>query len=59
VAMSKENVDAVRQLIDGWNRGDVDAWLQPVHPDGEWSSAILRQVEGAEAASYQGEPRCR
>jgi ketosteroid isomerase-like protein len=52
--MSRENLEIVRQLIDAWNRGDVDGWLELVHPDGEWSSAILRQVEGDEAASFRG-----
>jgi hypothetical protein len=30
--MSIENVDAVRRCLDGWNRGDVDAWLESAHP---------------------------
>jgi ketosteroid isomerase-like protein len=46
--MSKENVDTVRRNVDGWNRGDVDAWLETFHPEIEWSSAIARQVEGDE-----------
>ena len=57
--MSEENVEIVRRLIDAWNRGDVDAWLELIHPDGEWSSAILRQVEGDEAASYRGRVELR
>ena len=52
--MSEENVDAVRALFDAWNRGDVEAWLKPAHPDVEWSSAIIRQVEGSDSASYRG-----
>jgi ketosteroid isomerase-like protein len=31
-----------------WNRGDVDAWLEFIQPEIEWSSAIARRVEGAE-----------
>jgi ketosteroid isomerase-like protein len=52
--MSQENVQAVRQIIDRWNAGDVDGWLEPAHPDIEWSSAVLRQVEGAGASVYRG-----
>lgn len=57
--MSQENVEAVRQLIDAWNRGDVEGWLKSVHPDGEWSSAILRQVEGSDAATVRGHEELR
>jgi ketosteroid isomerase-like protein len=46
--MSTENVDAVRRSFDGWNRGDVDAWLESAHPDIEWSSEIARRIEGTE-----------
>jgi ketosteroid isomerase-like protein len=46
--MSRETVEAVRRSLDGWNRGDVDAWLQSTHPEIEWFSAIAARVEGAE-----------
>ncbi len=46
--MSQENVDAVRTMLDGWNRGDVDAWLASAHPEIEWSSEIARRMQGAE-----------
>jgi ketosteroid isomerase-like protein len=46
--MSRENVETVLRLMDAWNRGDRDGWLAPAHPDVEWSSAILREVEGSE-----------
>lgn len=47
--MSKDGVETVRRSLDGWNRGDVDAWLQTPHPDIEFVSAITRQVEGDQA----------
>ena len=56
--MAQENVDAVRSAFDGWNRGDVDAWLKPCHPEVEWSSAIKRDVEGA-GTVYRGEAGLR
>ncbi len=46
--MSRENVEAVRAMFAAWNRGDREGLLAPTHPEVEWSSAILRQVEGAE-----------
>ena len=49
--MSQANVDAVRANFEAWNRGDREAWLAAAHPDVEWSSAILREVEGKEAVS--------
>ncbi len=49
--MSAENVDAVRRCLDGWNRGDVDAWLESAHPDVEFYSEIARRMQGAETVS--------
>jgi ketosteroid isomerase-like protein len=46
--MSRDNVDAARRSFDGWNRGDVDAWLESAHPDVEFFSEIARRIEGAE-----------
>jgi ketosteroid isomerase-like protein len=56
--MSRENVDAARRSLDGWNRGDVDAWLEPAHPDIEFFSEIARRIEGAEAV-FQGPAELR
>ena len=52
--MSRKNIEIVEELLDAWNSGDVDRWLRTAHPDCEWSSGILRQVEGAEAATFRG-----
>ena len=46
--MSQENVEVARRALDGWNRGDIDAWMESAHADVEWSSAVARQVEGAQ-----------
>ena len=51
--MSEELVDKVRRSMDAWNRGDVDAWLEPAHPEIEWVSEIARRMEGAERV-YRG-----
>ena len=48
--MSQENVEVVRRAMDGWNRGDIDAWMESAHPDVEWFSAVARRVEGAQTA---------
>ena len=47
--MSQENVEMVRRLDRCLNGGNREAWLALSHPDVEWSSAILRQVEGGDA----------
>jgi ketosteroid isomerase-like protein len=51
--MSSQNVETVRRSFEGWNRGDVDAWLEGAHPEIEWSSAVVRRVEGADTV-YRG-----
>jgi ketosteroid isomerase-like protein len=56
--MSQENVEIVRRSLDGWNRGDVEAWLQSAHPEIEWSSEIVRRVEGSETV-YRGPAEMR
>ena len=52
--MSQENVEIVEGWARAWNRGDRDGWLAPTHSGVEWSSAIQRQVEGAEGI-YKGQ----
>jgi ketosteroid isomerase-like protein len=34
--VSDENVQAVRRLVDAFNSGDVDGWVQGLHPDVIW-----------------------
>ena len=48
--MSQENVEIVRRSMEGWNRGDFDAWGASAHQEIEFSSAIMRQAEGDERA---------
>jgi ketosteroid isomerase-like protein len=51
--MSEELVEKVRRSFDAWNRGDVDGWLEAAHPEVEWTSEIVRRMEGADAV-YRG-----
>lgn len=51
--MPSQNVESVHSSFAGWNRGDVDAWLEAAHPEIEWTSEIARRVEGAETV-YRG-----
>lgn len=44
--------------MEAWNRGDVDGWLEPVHPEIEWTSAIAAQMQGAETV-YRGTEEAR
>lgn len=34
--MSQENVDLFLKTIDAWNRDDVEAYVEAVHPEGEF-----------------------
>lgn len=56
--MSKENVDAARRHIDAWNRGDVDAFLESFHSEGEYISEVVGQMEGADNV-YRGRAAIR
>jgi ketosteroid isomerase-like protein len=63
-AMSNENVETVRRMVDGWNRGDFDAWTRFGYewfnrekeppptwlPDGEFINAR----EDPDHATYRG-----
>jgi ketosteroid isomerase-like protein len=52
--MSQENVDAAQRHIDAWNRGDVDAWVEMFHPEGEYISEAIGRMQGADAAVFRG-----
>ena len=39
--MSKQNVEIVRGSLEGWNRGDIDAWLGSPHSDIEFRTSGL------------------
>jgi ketosteroid isomerase-like protein len=56
--VSRENVEAVRRSLNAWNRGEVDAWMEPCHPEIEWFSAIAGRVEGTETV-YRGPAEMR
>jgi ketosteroid isomerase-like protein len=49
----KEMVEVVRGSIDAWNRDDRDGWMAASHPEIEWSSGIVRAMEG-QASAYKG-----
>jgi ketosteroid isomerase-like protein len=51
--MSREDVRVAERAVQLWNQGDREAFLRTFHPDGKWSSAIKRQVEGGEGL-YSG-----
>jgi ketosteroid isomerase-like protein len=55
--MSAEHVEAIRQSLDAWNRGDREAWLVGAHPDIEWVSEIVQRVEGTQV--YRGHEEMR
>ena len=51
--MSAQDVEVAEAALRLWNQGDRAGFLATFHSDGEWSSAIKRQVEGGEGL-YRG-----
>jgi ketosteroid isomerase-like protein len=51
IPISKQNVEIVERAIDAFNRRDLDAALQDLHPEAEldWSRS-----QGVEAGIYRG-----
>jgi ketosteroid isomerase-like protein len=53
--VSRENVELVREAIEEFNRGDLEAALELMHPDIEW-----RTLEAfPDAATYRGHEEVR
>ena len=53
--MSRENVEIVTALVDAWNRGDVEALLEPFHPDCE----VVFPPEVPEPGPFRGRAELR
>jgi hypothetical protein len=51
--MSQENVEIVRRVSDAYNRGDVGAMLDELHPEIEWHPWLQLQFGGG-ATVYRG-----
>jgi uncharacterized protein len=49
--MSEDNVELVRELYDGWARGDFSAGAELLAPDFEW----LQLAGAVEPGSHRGE----
>ena len=45
--MSQENVEIVRRVSDAYNRRDVGAMLDELHPEVEWHPWVQLQLGGA------------
>jgi ketosteroid isomerase-like protein len=56
--MSDENVETFKRGIDAYNRRDVEALLEEVHPQAEWRP-LLPVLLGGEAALYEGHDGAR
>jgi ketosteroid isomerase-like protein len=39
-AMSQENVESFKRLVEAWNRDDFDAWIDQVDPEVEWFTLV-------------------
>ena len=53
--MSQENVEIVREAIEAFNRGDLEAALQRMHPDIEWQTLDAFP----DAGTYRGHEEVR
>jgi ketosteroid isomerase-like protein len=53
--MSRENVEAVRRTHEVWNSGDLDAWIDCLHPEITWVTAR----EDPDTASHEGREAVR
>ena len=51
--MSQENVEIVRRVSDAYNRRDLGAMLDELHPEIEWHPWLQLQLGGA-ATVYRG-----
>ena len=51
--MSQENVESVRRVADAYNRRDVGAMLDELHPEIEWHPWLQVQL-GGRATVYRG-----
>ena len=56
--MSEKNVEVFRRGADAYNRRDVDALLEELHPEIEWRP-LLPVLLGGEAAVYRGHEGAR
>jgi ketosteroid isomerase-like protein len=48
LAMSQENVETVRRVLEAWNTDDLDAFLAELDPEVEWHPSIEPALEGDE-----------
>ena len=51
--MSQENVEQTKRAADAYNRRDVDAMLEELHPEVEWHSALSILLSGSPTV-YRG-----
>lgn len=56
--MSDENVEAFKRGVDAYNRRDVEALLEELHPKVEWRP-LLPVLLGGEAVVYRGHEEAR
>ena len=51
--MSQENVELVRRMVERWNAGDVEGWVECWSSDAEWTSQPIGAFEGG-PRTYRG-----
>jgi ketosteroid isomerase-like protein len=55
--MSQENVEVVRRACEAWGTGELDAWLETLHPHIVWDSTRFGGLE--EGTLYRGRDEVR
>src|SRR5947207_297207 len=55
--MSQENVEVVKNASEAWERGDLEAWLEALHPDVVWDSSRFAGL--LEGSVYEGRDEVR
>jgi ketosteroid isomerase-like protein len=56
--MSHENVEIFRRIADAYNRRDVEAMVEELHPEIEWQP-LPQVLLGGEATLYRGREEVR
>jgi ketosteroid isomerase-like protein len=52
--MSEQNFAVVREVLDAWNRADIDAVIAHAAEDFEWHPALVESVEGEAFRGHDG-----
>jgi ketosteroid isomerase-like protein len=55
--VSQENVEVVRRVCEAWERGDLENWLETLHPEIVWDTTHFKGW--LEGAAHEGRDEVR